>query len=40
LIRLVRVLLIAVAVAIGLVALYFLFEWGGDLLDTGGVVGA
>jgi hypothetical protein len=27
------------AIAIGLVLLYFLFEWAGDLLDSGGAVG-
>jgi hypothetical protein len=38
--RLVKALLITLAVAVGLVALYFLFEWAGDFLDTGGVVGS
>jgi hypothetical protein len=28
-----------VAIAVGLVLLYFLFEWAGDLLDSGGAVG-
>jgi hypothetical protein len=28
-----------VAIAVGLVVLYFLFEWAGDLLDSGGAVG-
>ncbi|HUO47041.1 MAG TPA: hypothetical protein VM470_09455 [Acidimicrobiia bacterium] len=37
--RLARVLVTAVAVVLALVILYFLFEWGGDFLDTGGVVG-
>ena len=35
----VRVLIVVVAAAALLVALFFLFEWAGDLLDTGGVVG-
>jgi hypothetical protein len=35
----VRVLEMAVIVAAALAALYFLFEWAGDLLDSGGVVG-
>lgn len=35
----VRVLIVIVAVAGALVALFFLFEWAGDLLDSGGVVG-
>jgi hypothetical protein len=29
----------AVAIVVGLVVLYFLFEWAGDLLDSGGTVG-
>jgi hypothetical protein len=32
------VIVVAGAVAL-LVALFFLFEWAGDLLDSGGVVG-
>lgn len=36
---LVRVLTLVVAVLVVLVALFFLFEWAGDLLDSGGVVG-
>jgi hypothetical protein len=28
-----------VAIAVGLVVLYLLFEWAGDLLDSGGAVG-
>lgn len=35
----VRVLIVIVVVAATLVALFFLFEWGGSLLDSGGVVG-
>ncbi|MDH3261012.1 MAG: hypothetical protein OEM81_01735 [Acidimicrobiia bacterium] len=35
----VRVLIVMVALAVVLVALFFLFEWAGDLLDSGGVVG-
>lgn len=35
-VRIVIVILIVIAVLIGL---FFLFEWAGDLLDTGGVVG-
>ena len=38
--RWLRYVLIVIGVAIGLVALYFLFEWGGDLLDSGGAIGA
>lgn len=38
--RPVKGLLITLAVIVGLVALYFLFEWAGDFLDTGGVVGS
>lgn len=38
--RLVKGIVIALAVVVGLVALYFLFEWAGDFLDTGGVVGS
>ncbi|HJQ96406.1 MAG TPA: hypothetical protein VJ935_11960 [Acidimicrobiia bacterium] len=29
----------AISAVVGLVVLYFLFEWAGDLLDSGGVVG-
>jgi hypothetical protein len=32
--------LILLGVVVGLVALYFLFEWAGDLLDSGGAIGA
>lgn len=35
----VRVAIVLVALAVALVALFFLFEWAGDLLDSGGVVG-
>lgn len=35
----VRVLIVFVALAAALVAFFFLFEWAGDLLDSGGVVG-
>jgi hypothetical protein len=34
-----RVVLIVATVAVALIALFFLFEWAGDLLDSGGVVG-
>lgn len=34
-----KVVVIAVAVVVGLVLLVVLFEWAGDLLDTGGVIG-
>jgi hypothetical protein len=34
-----RVLQMVVILAAAVVALYFLFEWAGDLLDSGGVVG-
>jgi hypothetical protein len=34
-----RVLIVVVLLAVLLVALFFLFEWAGDLLDSGGVVG-
>ena len=36
---LVRVLLFAVLLVVVLVALFLLFEYGGDILDDGGVVG-
>jgi len=36
----VRALTVIVAAVAVLVVLFFLFEWAGDLLDTGGVVGA
>lgn len=29
----------AISTIVGLVVLYFLFEWAGDLLDSGGAVG-
>lgn len=35
----VRILEVLVAAVVILVALFFLFEWAGDLLDSGGVVG-
>jgi hypothetical protein len=31
--------LIVAGVVVGLVALFFLFEWAGDLLDSGGAIG-
>lgn len=36
---LVRLVIVALAAVALLVALFFLFEWAGDLLDSGGVVG-
>jgi hypothetical protein len=38
--RWLRYAVIVIGVAVGLVALYFLFEWAGDLLDSGGAIGA
>jgi hypothetical protein len=38
--RWLRYVVIVIGVAVGLVALYFLFEWAGDLLDSGGAIGA
>lgn len=35
----VRLAIVIVALAAVLIALFFLFEWAGDLLDSGGVVG-
>jgi hypothetical protein len=35
----VRAVIVILALAALLVALFFLFEWAGDLLDSGGVVG-
>lgn len=35
----VRVAFLVIAVVVVLIALFFLFEWAGDLLDSGGVVG-
>lgn len=35
----VRVAIVVLVLAVTLVALFFLFEWAGDLLDSGGVVG-
>lgn len=35
----VRIAIGIVALGVALVALFFLFEWAGDLLDSGGVVG-
>jgi hypothetical protein len=34
-----RVLLIAIGSVAGLIVLFFLFEWAGDLLDSGGAIG-
>lgn len=34
-----RAFIAVVLLAVLLVALFFLFEWAGDLLDSGGVVG-
>ena len=34
-----KVLLIVIGSVAGLVALFFLFEWAGDLLDSGGAIG-
>lgn len=34
-----RVALMVVIIAVALIALGFLFEWAGDLLDSGGVIG-
>ena len=34
-----KVLLIVVGSVAGVVALFFLFEWAGDLLDSGGAIG-
>ena len=35
----VRVAIVMVVLVVVLAALFFLFEWAGDLLDSGGVVG-
>ncbi len=35
----VRALIVLVALLVTLIALFLLFEWAGDLLDSGGVVG-
>ena len=35
----VRLVIVIVALVVALIALFFLFEWAGDLLDSGGVVG-
>ena len=35
----VKVAIWAISIIVGLVVLYFLFEWAGDLLDSGGAVG-
>lgn len=35
-----RVILVVAVVIVVLIGLFFLFEWAGDLLDTGGVVGS
>ena len=37
--RWLRVLLIVLGSVGGLVVLFFLFEWAGDLLDSGGAIG-
>ena len=34
-----KVILIVLASAGGLVVLFFLFDWAGDLLDSGGAIG-
>jgi hypothetical protein len=34
-----KALLIVVGSLVGLAALFFLFEWAGDLLDSGGAIG-
>jgi hypothetical protein len=34
-----KVLLIVVGSLVGVIALFFLFEWAGDLLDSGGAIG-
>ena len=34
-----RVVLMVLIFAVALVALGFIFEWAGDLLDSGGVIG-
>lgn len=36
--RWVRVVLFVVAGLVGLVLLFFLFEWAGDFLDSGGTL--
>jgi hypothetical protein len=33
------VLLIVLGALLGIAALFFLFEWAGDLLDSGGAIG-
>lgn len=35
----VKALQILILAVVGLVALFFLFEWAGGLLDSGGVIG-
>ncbi len=35
----VKVVVLIAGLAVLLIALFFLFEWAGDLLDSGGVVG-
>ena len=35
----VRLVIAIVVLMVALIALFFLFEWAGDLLDSGGVVG-
>jgi hypothetical protein len=34
-----RVVVWVVGVLLGLVLLFFLFDWAGDLLDSGGAIG-
>ena len=34
-----RIVLMVIVIAVALVALGFIFEWAGDLLDSGGVIG-
>ena len=35
----VKILLMVAIIVAALIALMFLFEWAGDLLDSGGVIG-
>jgi uncharacterized membrane protein len=37
--RTLRMILIAVGVIVAVVMLVFLYEWAGDLLDSGGAIG-
>ena len=34
-----RITLIVIGSLLGIIALFFLFEWAGDLLDSGGAIG-